>query len=203
MQYPKEPLQIQSTTGCLNTFIGAAAGSKNASGCSNVFIGNHAGCNISGCTGNVFIGNGASALNITSNCGVSIGTLSDAGDSLNVSIGYSAGAASTGCCNVLLGGWAGANGAWCESVIIGHCTGQSGNGCRNVVIGSRSFGPGVSNVTYHNTIAIGYCALATTNNQLVLASVHSFIGTASSGTFNQFLCARINGTDFKIPLYTQ
>ena len=191
-----------NTTGNFNTFVGAAAGSNNATGFSNVFIGNWAGRDISGCSANVFIGHSSSSFNTTSRCGISIGALSDAGDALNVSIGYSAGAGSTGCCNVLLGAYSGNNGEWFESVIIGQNTGQSGNGCRNVVIGSRSFGPGTSVVTYNNTIAIGYCAIATTNNQLVLASTHSWIGTASTGTFNQFLCARINGTDFKIPLYT-
>jgi hypothetical protein len=87
----------------------------------------------------------------------------------------------------------------CYNSYIGFCSGITNtDGCFNTIIGA------CANITagWDSSIAIGTRATITANNQLVLGSSTNFLGTASSGTFNQFLCARINGTDFKIPLYT-
>ena len=101
--------------------------------------------------------------------------------------------------NTFVGSCAGYNNRVDNNTFVGFCSGSSNiTGNSSTYIGSNSGSVG----SYSGSIAIGACAQPTANNQLVIASSQFPIGTASSGSFTYFLNVKLNGVDFKIPLYS-
>ena len=180
-----------------NTFIGACTGYKNT-GSTNTFIGYFAGINTNFAQNVTFIGQYAGAYTGAIGGGdaiynnLYIGNYSGRGASQvlpNISCNNTFIGQETGQCKL----------SGNENVFIGYQSGQKNiTGCKNTFIGSCTAitGSGIS-----ESIAIGYGAAPTANNQLVIASNLATIGTASSGVFSHFLNAKINGIDMKIPLY--
>ena len=102
--------------------------------------------------------------------------------------------------NVYIGAYSGFNNMKDSNVFIGAYSGFNNNGLRNVFIGA-SAGSAAAAATVNNSIAIGFDATPTADNQLVIASTQYPLGTASTGVFSHYLNAKINGIDVKIPIY--
>jgi hypothetical protein len=86
-----------------------------------------------------------------------------------------------------------------QNTFVGAYSGYAATtGCRNTLVG---YNTGAS-TGFCGSIVLGWGAQATGNCQLVLGSAAQALGTASDGTFNQYLCVVVNGTNFRIPLYT-
>jgi hypothetical protein len=209
---------VTNNNACGNTFVGFGAGSQQTSVCNSVLIGANAGCSMQTNTGNVVAighdsgresGSDSTYIGFKSGCkntaaeNTFIGSCSGCGvtsGSSNTFIGAKSGTStSTGTENTFIGNNAGSTSTASKNVYIGTNAGQNNaTGNNNVHIGFEAGKTG----NWTSTIAIGSGAAPTANNQLVIASATNFIGTASSGTFSYFLTAKINGVDFKIPLYT-
>lgn len=150
-------------------------------------IGYNAGWTMSVATSSTFIGASAGAAMKT-------GTA-------NTFIGAAAGMKGmTASNNVYVGAYSGFNNMKDSNVFIGANSGYNNNGNRNIFIGA-SAGSAAAASTVNNSIAIGFDATPTADNQLVIASSQYPLGTASAGVFSHYLNAKINGIDVKIPIY--
>jgi len=150
-------------------------------------IGYNAGWTMSTATSSTFIGASAGAAIKTGPA--------------NTFVGAAAGMkAATASNNVFVGAYSGFNNFKDSNVFIGSNSGYNNNGNRNIFIGA-SAGSAAAAATVNNSIAIGFDATPTADNQLVLASSQYPLGTASAGVFSHYLNAKINGIDVKIPIY--
>lgn len=153
-------------TGTDNSFFGNAAGTQNTSGSANSFFGSQAGQNNSTATENSFFGFEAGVSNQTGCCnsffGRSAGQQSTSGQ-LNTFIGNSAGFGNTGGSN---------------NTFIGASAGDTNvGGINNTVVGNNA-DVGFNNLA--NATAIGWRALVTTSNSLVLGSINGINGANAS-----------------------
>jgi hypothetical protein len=95
-----------------------------------------------------------------------------------------------------------------SNTYLGYYSGFAATGSNNVFIGNCA-GVGVSLAGYCSSIAIGSCAVVSSNNQLSIASTTNWIGTASTATAGglapvnvyEYLCITVNGQARKIALY--
>ena len=177
--------------GQFNTFIGNQAGYTNVTGNLNTFIGYESGWGDSNPYANIFIGLFAGQFTTSARENIYIGP--------NSGSGQSSGTPNTSKFNVFIGKDTGTKKQSGDSnVFIGNNSGfNNTTGKNNTFIGAYT----ATASNYSNTIAIGAYATPTADNQLVIASATSSIGTASSGVFSHFLNAKINGIDVKIPIY--
>ena len=178
------------------TFIGHYSGYCNTTGAQNTFIGGHSGRgNIVG-SQNTYIGQGAGSCNFTG--------------SSNVFLGFNAGRYTTSGCNVFLGSRTGECSVGTQNTFIGPFVGISKTltGSCNTFIGGCS-GPTMSS-GFNGSIAIGYKAEISSNNQLSIASDSVPLGTASTFTSGGpaaltipvfWLNVTVNGIDGKLPIY--
>jgi len=180
-----------NTAGSSNSFFGAEAGAQNK-GSGNSFFGNDAGTNNTDGAGNSFFGTrsgeGNTSGGANSYFGASTGVQSSTG-SENSFFGSTVGFANaTGSQNTFFGASTGnSNSTGSGNVFVGHSVGstnRSGNqntfvgfnsgtfnlsGSNNTVIGSFAVFGGGGNLT--NATAIGYRAIVSQSNSLVLGGI--------------------------------
>lgn len=179
----------ENETGIWNVFIGIEAGYSSVASSQNVFIGSRAGNAATQSTRNVFVGSNA-GLNTLSSCNVFIGVESGACNTTgtdNVYIGYSAACSTQTDSN---------------NVVIGNNSACALIGSYNTFIGDN-IGAG-ENIYATNSIAIGAEALPEFNGNVALGSTNYPIatsGTASGGSPTLYIRAKINGTQYKLPLW--
>jgi hypothetical protein len=173
-----------NVTGTGNTVIGYAAGNVIQTGIDNTFIGKAAGSNTSIANHNVAIGASALNFNISGNRNVAIGrsSLASGSGSDNVAIGDEALSLLTGTSNVAIGKNSG------DSSSIGT--------------GNTLVGAGTQNADFNYSVAIGYLATATANNQFVVGSVSANAGAVTTAVQAQtkYWDVIINGVAQKILL---
>ena len=171
----------RNNTGAQNSFFGSQAGQQNTTGSFNSFFGNTAGSATTEGGQNSFFGESAGQRNTTGSAnsmfGQSAGLLNTTG-SENAFFGLNAGEHNTaGNNNAFFGGEAG-NGieTGSSNTFIGDLAGGFGDtnssGDKNTLLGSRAnVTSGVSNST-----AIGFAAVVTQSNSLVLGGVKGING---------------------------
>ncbi|OJW79025.1 MAG: hypothetical protein BGO59_10230 [Spirosoma sp. 48-14] len=157
----------QNTTGSVNVFIGNAAGFSNSSGSANLFLGQRAGYGNSTGAYNTFIGSSSGESNTVG--------------ANNNFIGNGAGLANTeGNFNVFIGSEAGSkNKRGGSNVHIGSYAGKENlDGSANTFIGHNAGVP--VGVTLNNVTVLGYNAVATASNSVILGySANVGIGTSA------------------------
>jgi hypothetical protein len=156
-----------NTTGFLNAFFGAEAGASNTTGVGNAFFGNLAGQSNTGGNNNTFLGNFTG-----------VATTSGA---QNTFVGGNVGSRNTtGIRNSFVGMSAGQNNTTgSNNTFFGDFSGPSNSSeDNNTFIGARANGAaGITNAT-----ALGYFAIVTQSNSLVLGNNASVgIGTTGPG----------------------
>lgn len=209
---PSSNVFIGVASGCVNTadnntFVGKSTGTLNTSGTQNTFLGGFAGASNSTAGLNTYIGYNSGKEVNTGSDNVAIGACSMMTANIssnNIAIG--SGTLFKNSNNINL----------TENTAVGYCSmNLSTTAFKNVAIGSRSLqntltGSGNTHIGWNSgttgnftsTIALGACAQPTADNQLVIASSTFPVGTASSGSFTYYLNVKVNGIDFKIPLYS-
>ncbi|MCK8492306.1 bZIP transcription factor [Spirosoma sp. RP8] len=167
-----------------NTFLGYQAGRNNQSGSANVFIGSTAGYNNSNGIANLFLGQRAGYNNSVGAYNTFIGSSSGENNSVGANnnfIGNGAGLANTeGNFNVFIGSEAGAkNKRGGSNVHIGSYAGRENlEGSANTFIGHNAGVP--AGATLNNVTVLGYNALATASNSVILGSnANVGIGTSA------------------------
>jgi hypothetical protein len=166
----------QNTTGTVNVFIGNAAGFGNSSGSANLFLGQLAGYTNSTGSYNTFIGSSSGENN-------SVGTN-------NNFIGNGAGLANTeGNFNVFIGSEAGSkNRRGGSNVHIGGYAGKENlDGSANTFIGHNAGVP--AGVTLNNVTVLGYNAVATAHNSVILGN-NANVGIGTSAPANKLEIAQ-------------
>ncbi len=162
------------TTGNQNVFIGSGSGYSTTAGNDNTFIGYSAGYSNIGNSGmgtgisNTYIGSFAGQFATTGNSNTAVG----AGAGTNLT---------TGTYNTLVGVTAGTNlGTGQNNLIVGTGAGQNIYGSYNTILGSlacNATSPNYPTIADSNSVAIGYNAQPTANNQLVVG--YSDVGPTS------------------------
>lgn len=187
---PIDPLSFEAdgSYNCMyNSFFGSESGDANTSGNLNLFAGWQAGRHNTIGTQNVFIGARAGDANIQGyhNTYIGVGAGQDLIDGVNnVIIGTDAALSSTqGSWNTIVGSQAGGN-RGNYNTLLGFNVGDQNTGDYNILIGSNAGGftsntSGNYNVyigrnsrsltgTTDNSVAIGYDAVSTASNQIML-----------------------------------
>jgi hypothetical protein len=164
------------STGDNNTFVGAYAGSANTTGTANTLLGASAGNSLTG-SDNTMLGTGAGYFT-TSNFNTFVGSGTGNSNSSgfnNTFLGCGAGLTNaTGSNNTLLGRESGRLGAGSGRTMIGSFNGQTDRTGTNLTL--LGYGSDVTGSALTNAGAIGYQALVSQNNSLVLG------GTAGQST---------------------
>ena len=153
-----------NSTGFDNIFVGGAAGYTNTSGASNYFAGSQAGYQNTTGGSNIFIRGGSN--NTTGNNNICLSTTGSATGSGNTFIGLGNGSATTS------GG---------SNTYLGSSAGVYNNGSNNTFIGAATQNSVLLYNTLSNATALGYNALATASNSVVVgnSSVTSIGGYAN------------------------
>jgi hypothetical protein len=149
-----------NTTGSTNVFIGAFAGFLNSTGARNLFVGAQAGrANTIG-TDNSFIGLNAGTRNTSGSSNLFIGI--NAGEfnltgSSNLFVGSNTGGANTGDFNTLVGPSAGnSNTSGTKNAFFGYNAGlYNSGGANNVYVGASA---GINTANGNSNVALGYNA---------------------------------------------
>jgi hypothetical protein len=169
-------------TGPVNSFFGAFAGAATTDGSQNAFFGNSAGTSNTGGTANVLLGHWAGVFNVDGNYNTMAGAFAGQNNthgSGNSYFGYFAGLGSTtGTYNTFIGlNAATQNSTGSYNTTLGYLSGGSlSTESTDTAIGAYSdIGVGAFNAT-----AIGYQALVTQPNSLVLGSIANQNGATVS-----------------------
>ncbi len=179
------PTTTDAITGTDNYYLGMLAGNNTTSGGYNIGIGTYAGFNNTIGIANIFIGEDAGFENTSGGSnnflGYQAGSANVTGTGNNF-FGTFAGINNTGSSNTFLGSETGfTNITGTDNVYVGNVAGFSNQfGSYNVYLGSGA-GPSSSATT---SIAIGYNAIVTANNQLVVGS-NNANGSITDAYFGQ------------------
>ena len=193
---------LNNKEGSGNIFLGVDAGYHNIEGFENIFIGKEAGMSSKNSSSNVFIGHYAGRSNIEGfgiTCiGESAGFKNLSGN-YNTFVGFEAGwentegyentmigtaagwANTTGFSNTFLGLFAGFNNnEGSENTFVGRNAGISNSkGNRNTAIGYEA-GPKSNGKEIENATAVGYRAVVTASDALVLGSIKGINGAEAN-----------------------
>lgn len=173
---------------------GIGAGAANTGGTSSTYIGNNAGVNNNG-RENTVVGAGSASgatnsmiqstvIGYTSGINITSGLR-------NTAIGwycarniYGGAGLTTGTGNTIVGG--NAAGSWLDAGVnnafFGELSGFFISGNNNTHLGTGTAGPGPGANAFNHTIAIGYNAIVTASNQLVIGSALSPVNDAYVGS---------------------
>lgn len=193
-QLPPIGASLDGDTTPLNTFLGVGAGTAITAGVGNTAEGVNALNLLTTGTSNTAIGDGALGTTTTASSSTAVGyrALSIATSGPNTALGFNAlSTLTTGVNNVAVG----------AGTIVT-------TGSRNAILGADA-----SAVGYNNCVVLGYGATATDDNQLIIASAVSPVGTTSlvgaTGTAmplpsapQGYLKVVLNGNPVVIPYYT-
>jgi hypothetical protein len=185
-----------TSTGGANVFVGYSAGAVNTSGGQNVFIGTQAGNYSMTGTYDVYIGASAGNVNVDGNSNTMVGTSTGGpAGSNNAFFGSGAGSGNTGLNNTFIGPDAGSSGnSGTDNTFVGNTSGVSiTTGSFNTTLGSQagqtlttesndtSLGAYADiGATAVNASAIGYRALATQNDTVVIGSINGVNGATAT-----------------------
>jgi hypothetical protein len=184
-----------------NSAIGFAALSANVLGVNNTVIGYAAGGSISTANDNTAIGYGALGNTTIGSTNVGIGAyslLQNTAGNRNVGIGRSTLSSNQGNDNVAIGDEALSFLTGTSNVAIGKNSGDSST----VGTGNTLIGAGTQNADFDYSVAIGYLATATANNQFVVGSAFANAGavTTAAQAQTKYWNVIINGVAQKILL---
>ncbi|MBI2590935.1 MAG: tail fiber domain-containing protein [Candidatus Blackburnbacteria bacterium] len=164
------------TSGSSNAFFGSSAGSSNTAALANSFFGAGAGGVTTTGSANTFIGTSAGGNNVSGTrntyTGMSAGLVATGND--NAYYGYASGGSggipsvNSGNQNSFFGSYAGTdNNTGVGNVYIGYYSETSGgSGSYNTFVGTSA----IATSDVSSSIALGYAAAATANNQLLIGA---------------------------------
>ncbi len=183
----------KNTIGSSNTFLGRSAGRENVDGIDNTFVGRSAGLNNLSGLDNTFIGRSAGTVNTNGRD--------------NTFIGKAAGQGNTSADdNTFVGRFSGTrHRLGNNNTFIGESSGVTDSlGSHNTIIGANADVLGFSQI---NSVAIGYLAKSTTNNQVVIGNTsttqiggYSNWTNLSDGRYKKNIKQNVPGLDFILKL---